>query len=115
LVAALHRWVDVLLTSAESTRYQLAEVAQALGRLGAPESLPALLRLLDEDLARRRRAMEEMHAAQVRRAVVDMSDARMSYVGQYGGAFIAIGGEAAAAAMISYIRLGASRFSPSGC
>jgi hypothetical protein len=102
LVAALHRWVEVLLASAESTRYQLAEIAQALGRLGAPESLPALLRLLDEDLARRRRAMEEVRAAQARRAVVDMSDARMSYVLQYRFAFIAIGGEAAAS-MIPYL------------
>jgi hypothetical protein len=112
LVAALHRWVQVLLASAESRRYQLAEIAQALGRLGAPESLPALLRLLDEDLARRRRrAMEEVRATHARRAVVDMSDARMSYVGQYGFAFIAIGGEAAATAMspISTIRILGSR------
>ena len=103
LVAAVHRWVEVLLASAESTRYQLAEVAQALGRIGASESLPMLLRLLDEDLARQRRAMEEVRAAQARRAVVDMSDARTSYVQQYRLAIIAIGGEAATAAMIPYL------------
>jgi hypothetical protein len=103
LVAVLHRWVEVLLSSAESTRYQLAEVAQALGRLGEPESVPVLLRLLDEDLERRRRALEEARAAHVRRAIASMSDAHMSYVGQYRFAFIAIGGEAAAAAMIAYL------------
>ena len=50
LVSALHRWVDVLVASAESRRYQLANLAQALGRLSVPESLGPILRLLDERL-----------------------------------------------------------------
>jgi hypothetical protein len=103
LVAALHRWVDVLIASAESKRYQLAEMAGALGRVGARKSLPVVLRLLDEDLARRRRAKEDVRAAHARRAVVDISDAATSYVLQYRFAFIAIGGEAVATAMIPYL------------
>jgi hypothetical protein len=103
LIAALHRWAEILISSDESTRYQLAEVAQALGRIGTPNSLPVLMRLLDEELARRRNAIEQVRAAQARRALIDMSDARTSYVQLYRSAFIAIGGEAVGGAMTRYL------------
>ena len=93
----------MLVSSAESTRYQLADLARAIGRLGAPESLQPVVRLLDEDLARRRRAMETVLAARARETMVDMSDARTFYVQLYRIALIKIGTDEVVASMASYL------------
>src|SRR5208282_3696315 len=103
LVSALQRWVDALVASVKSRRYQLAYVGQALSRFGVPDSIPLLSRLLDEDLTRRRRALEAVRAAQDRGSVIDRSEAQSLYVWQYRQSFINFGGKAAAVAAIPYL------------
>jgi hypothetical protein len=103
LIAALHCWAEVLIASGESKRCQLADLGEALSRLGAPESIPILSRLLDEDLARRLRAIEAVKAAQQRGIVVDRSEAQTLYNWQYRQSFINFGGRTAAMAAIPYL------------
>ena len=57
--AAVQRWAQILLISSEASRAQFAEIAQAAERLESPELVPVLLKLLPEDLKRRKRAQEE--------------------------------------------------------
>ena len=102
LIASVHSWVDALLESRDSTRYQFADVARAIGRLGRLELLPDLKRLLDEDLTRWRLS-REARAARVQAGGTNMSDAAHSYVLQYRQAFAAIGGEEAARLMANYL------------
>jgi hypothetical protein len=102
LTAWVHRWVDRLLESGESTRYQFADIARAIGRLGRLELLEDLKRLLDEDL-RRWRLSREARAARLRNGAMNMSDAAHSYVLQYRQAFAAIGGEDVARLMADYL------------
>ena len=51
LVMILHTWVDVVISSPSSERYQLNEVSNAIGSFGLRELVPGLKRLLDEDRA----------------------------------------------------------------
>jgi hypothetical protein len=102
LIASVHRWVDGLLESTDGTRAQFADIARAIGRLGRPELLTDLKRLLDEDLARWRLS-RAARAARVRGSAVNMSDAAHSYVLQYRQAFAAIGGEDVARLIADYL------------
>jgi hypothetical protein len=63
MVAALRAWTGTVIASQDSWRYDLCEVAEAIGRSGIPELLPELKQLLDEDQARleaaKAKAMEQ--------------------------------------------------------
>ncbi len=63
LIGAVGRWAEVLLASPSSSRRQLAELAMAIGRLGKPKLARILERMLKEELARWRRAREEVAGA----------------------------------------------------
>lgn len=92
VTAAVQRWAENLLTSAEATRAQFAEIAQAVERLESPALVPVLQKLLLEDLARRRRAIEERSNAHKSGRPIQ-SDAHMCWTLQYRRAFAAIGDE----------------------
>jgi len=102
MIAAVGRWAEILLASPAATRAHLAEVAQAVGRLAAPELVPPLQRLLAEDLVRWRRARDEFSAAPVR-GTQFRSDAQHSWTLQYRRAFAAIGDDQVIELMRTYL------------
>lgn len=102
LIAAIQHWGEILLASTSSRRYELAEVAQAIGRLAAPELMPILKRLLAEDLSRWRKAREEFTSAHAAGRHLD-NDARMAWTLQYRRAFVSVGDSSAIDAMKGYL------------
>ncbi len=66
MIAAVDRWAESLLASPEATTDQFAKLVGAIERLAAPQLLPALERLLAEDLSRWRRKQGQ-HVARGRR------------------------------------------------
>jgi hypothetical protein len=92
-----------LLASPDSTRGEFAEVAMAIEQVPRPELLPILTRLLTEDLARWRRAKEEVRTARARGLHIDMSEAAHSWTLQYARALVAIDGEQVAKLMEGYL------------
>jgi hypothetical protein len=82
----LRNWVEVAISSPASDRYQLNEVSNAIGRFGFRELIPELKRLINEDLARLKRAPDAMR-----------------YGNQYREAFSRVGGNEAAAAAANYL------------
>jgi hypothetical protein len=73
MMLAVERWADALLSSAESTRSQLANVARAIERLSDPKLVLTLQCLLAEDLARWKQSREELLAAH-QKAVDQIAD-----------------------------------------
>lgn len=102
MIAAVERWAEILLASSEATRAQFATVAGAIERLAAPQLVPALRRLLAEDLARWRSARSEYMAARGKKTHVQ-SDAQHSWMPQYGRAFAAIGDDQVVEVMKEYL------------
>lgn len=100
---AVQRWAKTLLASPEATRAQFAEIARAAERLGSPELVPELLKLLSEDLTRRKRAEEEWLEARKQRRRIE-NDAYICWTLQYRRAFAAIGDQQTANAMKIYLR-----------
>jgi len=84
-------------------RHDLNEVSNAIGRLGFPELVPELRRLLDEDLSRLKTARAGFMEAQRRGNIEATSDASMRYDNQYRAAFIRIGGDSVATAAVQYL------------
>jgi hypothetical protein len=103
ITAAVQLWADILLASPEATRAQFAKLAQAAERLESPELVPALLKLLLEDLKRRKRAQEEWLEAQKKGRQIQ-TDAHVCWTLQYRRAFAAIGDQQTVAAMKTYLR-----------
>lgn len=103
ITVAIKQWAETLLASPKATRTQFAEIAQAAERLGSPELVPALLQLLSEDLARRKRAREEFLEARKQGRQIE-NDAHMSWTLQYRRAFAAIGDQQTIDAMKTYLR-----------
>ncbi len=102
LSAAIQRWAKILLASPEATRAQFAEIAQAAERLESPSLVPVLQELLSEDLARRKRAMEEFLDARKKGRKIQ-NDAHMCWTLQYRRAFAAIGDDQTVRIMKSYL------------
>ena len=101
--SAVQRWAEILVTSPEATRQQFAMIATAVERLGSQELVPVLLKLLSEDLKRRRHEQEEwLKARQQGRQI--QTDAHMSWTLQYRHAFAAIGDQETVDAMKSHLR-----------
>jgi hypothetical protein len=99
----LRSWVEVVISSPSGERYHLNEVSNAIGRFGFRELLPELKRLLDEDLARLKKALDGYMDAQRRGDIRATSDASMRYGNQYREAFSRLGGEEAAAIAATYL------------
>jgi hypothetical protein len=102
-IKLLRSWVEVVLAATSGRRHDLNEVSNAIGRLGFPELVPELKRLLDEELSRLKKARDGFLAAQTRRDTAAISDARMRYDNQYQEAFARIGGDEVAAIMPEYL------------
>lgn len=103
VMGILRSWAKTVVESSVGNRYQLCEVGNAIGRFGFPELLPELKRLIDEDLARLRKAREGFIEAQKRGDIEATSDARMRYGNQYGASLSHIGGDRAAAIAAEYL------------
>jgi hypothetical protein len=58
LIGMLRSWAERVIVSPAAGRHDLNEVSNAIGRIGFRELLPELKRLLDEDLARLKKARE---------------------------------------------------------
>ena len=102
ITTAVQRWAEILLASPEATREHFAEIAQAAERLESPELVPVLLKLLSEDLTRRKRAREELLEAQKNGRQIQ-NDAHMCWTLQYRRAFAAIGDQQTIDAMKTYL------------
>ena len=103
LVMILHTWVDVVISSPSSERYQLNEVSNAIGSFGLRELVPGLKRLLDEDLARLTKLRDGFMDAWARGDIRATSDASTRYANQYRQAFSRLGGDEAAAVAAEYL------------
>ena len=102
LTTLLARWVEVLLASADADSEDFAKVASAMGRVGSSELTSPLRRLVDEDLVRWR-ASREARSAGLERHALERSLAHATWTLRYRNAFAAIGDDAAADLMISYL------------
>jgi len=102
ITTAVQRWTEILFTFSEATRAQFAEIAQAAERLESPELVPVLLKLLPEDLKRKKRAQEEWLEARKQERQIQ-NDANMSWTLQYQRAFAAIGDQQTIDAMRTYL------------
>jgi hypothetical protein len=103
LIGILRGWVDVVISSPNGERYELNEISNAIGRFGFSELIPELKRLLDEDLARLKKARDGFMEAQRRGDIRASSDARMRYGNQYRETFSRVGGNEAAAVAAAYL------------
>jgi hypothetical protein len=103
LIALVHRWAEALLTTPNSKRHQMADVARAIGRLSAGELLPDLERLLALDLSRWRAAREMRRTSIATMSMEERSDAAHSWTLQYRDAFAAIDGDRVVEIMRQYL------------
>ena len=99
----LRSWVETVISSPSNGRYHLNEVSNAIGRVGFRELIPELKRLLDEDLARLKKAIDGFLEARKRGDIRATSDASMRYGNQYREAFSRLGGAEAAAVAAEYL------------
>jgi len=103
IVGLVRSWVEAVITSPTGKRYHLYPVANAIGRLGYRELGPDLKRLVDEDIARLKRAREGFQEAQRRSDIEATSDARTVFANQHQNAFARIGGDDVAAIVATYL------------
>jgi hypothetical protein len=99
----LRRWTKAVLLIPSGGRWQMSQVANAIGRVGLDEVVPELKLLLDEDLLRHSKAQAGRADALRRGDIVASSDASMSYDNQYRAAFIRMGGDAVARVAAQYL------------
>ena len=90
VTAVVQQWAETILATEGATRAQFAGLAQAAERLESPALVPVLQKLLLEDLARRKRALEERSEAHKNGRTIQ-NDAHMCWTLQYSRAFSAIG------------------------
>lgn len=110
-IELLRRWVNVVVSAPAGRRHDLSELSSAISRLGLPELVPELRRLLDEDLSRLKKARAGFMEAQRRGDIEATSDATTNYDLQYRTAFIRIGGDDVAAVATQYLEDRAFGFS----
>jgi hypothetical protein len=103
LIGILRGWVDAVISSPSGERFELNEVSHAIGRVGFRELVPELRRLLDEDLARLKKARDNFTEALRRGDTRATSDARTLYGNQYRESFARLGGDEAAAVAAEYL------------
>lgn len=88
LIPVLRTWTEVLLAAPNLTRFELSDMAAAVGRLATPELLPTLKTLLSEDLKRWAAALAARAAGKP-----VQNDAQQAYTLQYRKALVNIGGD----------------------
>ena len=103
LIALTRWWVETLLISKESTRYQLAQVGVLIGRLMSSDLMGDLKKLLDADLARWRAAKDAFRNSGGRLTIEQRSEAAHSWTLQYRQAFERIAGEPVGHLMQAYL------------
>jgi len=101
LTNIVQRWIDVLLVAPEANRHQFADVARAVGRVGAPQLAHGLKQLLDHDLIDWERARKEHQKSP--RPGPTSRDVSVSYTLQYQRAFAAVDGSEATALLYDYL------------
>ena len=102
VTTVVQRWAEILLASPDATRAQFAEIARAAERLESIALVPMLKQLLEENLARRNRALQEFLDARKEGRQIQ-NDAPMSWTLQYRRAFAAIGDEQTVQLMKDYL------------
>jgi hypothetical protein len=85
-----------------ATRYHIAEVASAIGRIASPLLTPLLQQLLDEDLARHKQQKEDFLEALEKGRCLD-NGANTYFYRSYTEALVKIGDEAAIEVLKSYL------------
>src|SRR6185369_3571208 len=103
LIDMLRSWVEAVISSSHGERYHLNEVSNAICRFGFRELVPELKRLLDEDVARLKKARESLMKARRRGDIRATSAASMRYGNQYREAFVRVGGDEVAAVAAQYL------------
>jgi hypothetical protein len=103
LIECVRRWVEVLLSSPNTTRHHLANVAMAIGRIGHLSLVPDLRRLLAEDLMRWRQVREAFRTAPGSASIEVRSDASTSWTNYYRQAFSRIDSESVIRVMAEYL------------
>jgi NACHT C-terminal Alpha/Beta 2 len=104
VIGVMRRWVEAVATSPTGKRHHLYPLANAIGRLAYHELIPELTRLLDEDIARLRKAREGFQEAQQRGDIEATSDARAIYGNQYQDAFVRVGGDEVTTVVAAYLK-----------
>lgn len=97
----LHAWINLIQSSVDGRRGQLADMAVTFGRLGQREDLPLLQELLEADLSRRRRERDTWFAGGRREP--RPPELNMSCSIQYRRAFEAMPSAGVADAIIPYL------------
>ncbi|WP_218118955.1 hypothetical protein [Nitrosospira sp. Nsp1] len=69
----MNEWGEILLTSKDSTRAQIAEIPKAAEHIRSPALVPVLHKLMLEDAARRKRELEEWAAARTQGRHIESS------------------------------------------
>lgn len=92
LIPVLKTWTEVLLAGPNVTRFQLSDMAAAVGRLATPGLLPTLKTLLSEDLKRWAAARDALSTARATGKPIQ-NDAHTAYTLQYRKALVSIGGD----------------------
>ncbi len=93
-VVLVESWAEAILKFKEARRYELSEVAGAIERFAAPQLVPALQKLLDEDLARRQEQEKEFLEG-LKTGQKIQNGARCFFYRKYTTALAAIGDDAA--------------------
>ena len=101
LVAIVLYWIEVMLTSPDANRHQFADVTRVVERLGDPQFVSGLQKMLDRDLSDWTRAREDYLQTKPRGHLTP--DVTHSYTLQYQRAFAAIGGSEVLDLMKQYL------------
>ena len=102
LTASIEGWISIMLTASNVSRHDLSDVVRAAGRLGSPQFVDGLQKMLERDLSEWGNARDER--ARSPRPGALHPDVTRNYTLQYQRAFAAIGGPAVVALMHRYLR-----------
>lgn len=103
VVALIEAWGKIILAVKEADRYQLSEVARAIGRVASPQLIIVLQQLLDEDLACHQKQKKEFREALEKGQHID-NGARTFFYRSYTEALAAIGDGTAIEVIRKYLQ-----------
>ncbi len=102
VIALIEAWSESIVYLKGARRYQLSEVAGAIGRVAYPQLIPVLQRLLDEDLVRRQEQEKEFREALKKGQRID-NDAHNFFYRTYTDALASIGDDTAIEVLKKYL------------